>query len=219
MKMFTKVGQTVRVLPFSLLAHLPQRRLSVPPQASGEQPRCLLFHTDRYPVQPGGLQAGVHRGPEPAADLPVSPQEEHGATGAARAAQGEEEPADRSIRPAQRLPAADGGGLGLPGSARGRRGRGGRAGGCGRRSKRVPGDAAGSVSPRPLERALQPGRSAQRRHRGLIFASPRLTLYFKPKTSHLCSLEHLYTECSERELAPPLNYVSCLELPPCRFNG
>jgi len=59
------------VLNFSLLAHLPQGRLSVQPQASGEQPGRVLLHSDRHPVQPGGFPAGVRSGSEPAADLPL----------------------------------------------------------------------------------------------------------------------------------------------------
>lgn len=105
-------------------AHLPQGRLSVQPQASGEQPGRVLLEQDGHPVQPGGLQAGVLGGAEPASDLPVPAQEEHGAAGAPPAAPGEEEPGGGSRRPAQRLPGSDRGRLRLPGRAGGRHRRG-----------------------------------------------------------------------------------------------
>lgn len=158
-------------LSFPLSVHLPQGWLSVQPQTSGEQPGRVLLQPDRHPVQPGGLPAGVRSGPERAADLPLHAQEEHGAAGAPPAAQGEEEPGGGSLRPAQRLHGSDRGGLGLPGRAGGRRrpGGGGGGGGWRRWAQRVPGDAAGSVHPRPLERALvQPSQPSELRDHGVI---------------------------------------------------
>lgn len=116
-----------------LTAHLPQGRLSVQPQASGEQPGCVLLQPDRHPLQPGGLPAGVRGGAEPPADRPLPAQDEHGAAGAPAAASGEEEPGGEPLRPAQRLPRSDRGGLGLSGSSGGGRGSrgGGRGGGGG----------------------------------------------------------------------------------------
>lgn len=163
--MYGSGGQPVQ------LSHLPQGRVPVQPQTSGEQPGRVLLLQDRHPVQPGRLPAGVLSGPEPAADLPLPAQEEHGAAGAPPAAQGEEEPGGGSLRPAQLLPGADRGRLRLPGRAGGRRraGGGGRSGGWGRRAQRVPGDAAGSIQPRPLERALlQPGQPPEHRDHGVI---------------------------------------------------
>lgn len=145
--------------------------MSVQPQASREQPGRVLLLQDRHPVQPGGLPAGVLSGPKPAADLPLPAQEEHCAAGAPPAAQGEEEPDGGSLRPAQRLPGSDRGGLRLPGRAGGRcrLGGGGGGGGWGRRAQRVPGDTAGPVHPRPLERALlQPGQPPEHRNHGVI---------------------------------------------------
>lgn len=148
------------------------------PQAAGEQPGRVLLLPHRHPVQPGGLTAGVLGGPEPAADLPLPAQEEHGAAGAPPAAQGEAQPGGGPLRPAQRLPESDRRGLGLPRHAGGRRrpgaGAGGGGGGGGRRAQRVPGDAAGSVHPRPLERALvQPGQPPELRHHGLTSRGDR----------------------------------------------
>lgn len=159
------------------VAHLSPGRLLVQPHPPGEQPGCVLLQPHRHPLQPGGLPAGVLGGPEPAADLPLPAQEEHGAARAPPAAQGEEEPGGGPLRPAQRLRGPSRGGLGLSRRAGGRRrpgdgdggGGGGGGRGRGRRAQRVPGDAAGSVRPRPLERAFtQPGQPPEQRHRGLI---------------------------------------------------
>lgn len=158
-------------LSFPPAAHLSQGRLFVQPQTSGEQPGRVLLHPDRHPVQPGRLPAGVHSGPERAADLPLPAQEEHGAARAPPAAQGEEEPGGGSLRPAQRPHGSDRGGLRLEGRAGGRRrpGGGNGGGGRGRWAQRVPGDTAGSVHPRPLERAfIQPGQPPERRDHGVI---------------------------------------------------
>lgn len=151
-------------------AYLHQGRLLVQPQSSGEQPGRVLFQPDRHSLQPGGLPPGVRGGSERSADLPLPAQEEHGAPGAPHSTQGQEEPGGRSFRPAQRLRGSDRRGLGLSGRAGGRRrpGGGNRGGGRGRRAQRVPGEAAGSVRPGPLERALlQPRQPTGQRVHGL----------------------------------------------------
>lgn len=104
-------------------------------QTPGKQPRRVLLHSDQHLVQPGGVQTGVHRRSERAADLPVPTQEEHGAAGAPHPAQGEEETDRGSLGPARSLPQTGGGGLrlsGCGGAGRRRRGGGDRDGDGGR---------------------------------------------------------------------------------------
>lgn len=155
----------------SLSAHLSEGRLLVQSQAAGEQPGRLLLEPDRYPVQPGGLSAGVRGGPERAADLALSAQEKHGAAGTPPAAQGKAQPGPGgSRRPSQRARGPRRGGLRLQGRAGGRRGAGAgdRGGGWRRRAQRVPRGPACAERPRPMERALvHSGQPSEQRHHGV----------------------------------------------------